>query len=84
MRKAFFEITNEAQKQITNIFDFVWPTAAALWNLRWQIRGFLDTVPGSSVSDLESRFVLGSEIHGTNFKKIFVLRWTLLLGQQGG
>jgi hypothetical protein len=68
----FFPPTRIATAQITDLFDFVWPTAAALWNLRWQVNGFLLEVPTSTPKQLHDRFVFGSTIHGTNLKKACV------------
>ena len=68
----FFQPTRVAASQITELFDFVWPTAAALWNLRWQVSGFLQEVPESTPKQLHDRFVFGSAIHGTNLKKACV------------
>jgi hypothetical protein len=72
MAYYFFSPTRVAAAQITELFDFVWPTAAALWNLRWQVSGFLQEVPGSTPMQLNDRFVFGSAIHGTNLKKACV------------
>lgn len=69
MAYYFFPPTRVATAQITELFDFVWPTAAALWNLRWQVNGFLQEVPDSTPKQLHDRFVFGSTIHGTNLKK---------------
>jgi hypothetical protein len=44
MAHYFFPSTESATDQITELFGFVWPTAAALWNLRWQVKGFLQEV----------------------------------------
>jgi hypothetical protein len=72
MAYYFFPPTRVAVAQISELFDFVWPTAAALWNLRWQVSGFLQEVPESSPVQLNDRFVFGSKIHGTNLKKACV------------
>lgn len=72
----FFPPTRVATAQITEIFDFVWPTAAALWNLRWQVAGFLRELPDATPKQLHDRFVFGSAIHGTDLKKACVeTRW---------
>lgn len=63
-----FEETNDAAVEITRLFDFVWPTAIALWNLRWQVAGFLSVVPEASYEDVEARFVVGSGIHGADVR----------------
>ena len=39
--KYFFDSTKIASAQITDLFDFVWPTVTALWNLRWEVSGYL-------------------------------------------
>lgn len=63
-----FPETDEAAREITRLFDFVWPTAAALWNLRWQVSGFLTAVPDASSQDVAGRFVSGSGIVGADVK----------------
>jgi hypothetical protein len=63
-----FQETDEAASEITRLFDFVWPTAVALWNLRWQVDGFLNAVPNASYADVASRFVVGSGIHGADIR----------------
>ena len=63
-----FRETEEAAAEVTRLFDFVWPTAVALWNLRWQVDGFLSAVPGASYEDVASRFVLGSDIAGADIR----------------
>jgi hypothetical protein len=65
----FFPPTKTAVTQITELFDFVWPTAAALWNLRSQVNGFVQAVPNVTPKQLNDRFVFGSGVHGTNLKK---------------
>lgn len=50
--------------ELTQLFSFVWPTAAAMWNLRWQVRGFLDETPQATNEDLFARFVRGSSVTG--------------------
>ena len=60
--------------QLTEIFDFLWPSAAALWNLRWQVKGFLDSVPNASEAELTGRFVQGSGLRGVNLRKATIMR----------
>src|SRR4051794_1493616 len=36
-RYLFFKYSRSTFGQISELFDFIWPTAAALWNLRWQV-----------------------------------------------
>lgn len=39
--RYFFNSTKTAAAQVTDLFDFVWPTVTALWNLRWEVSGYL-------------------------------------------
>ncbi|MBZ4413734.1 hypothetical protein VZQ01_27140 [Myxococcus faecalis] len=66
---AFFESTSGAQKNLVELFDFVWPTAAAMWNLRWQVSGYLQALPSAPQESLMGRFVEGSGIQGVNLRK---------------
>lgn len=70
--KFFFHETRDAAKQFSELFDFVWATAPALWNLRWQVDGFLKAVPNASPTEIAERFVFGSGIHGSNLRKACV------------
>src|SRR5579863_2190693 len=65
----FFRTSRSAHRQVTELFDFVTPTAAALWNLRWQVVGFCSHHPASSVQVLDDRFVSGSGLHGANLRR---------------
>ncbi len=69
MKRPFFETTLEALNAITSIYDFLWPTAASLWNLRWQVAGYYHARPAASVPELQARFIEGSGIHGANLKR---------------
>ena len=64
-----FQCAEDAHREITSIFDFVQPTVIALWNLRWQVQGFLLQVPGASADDLANRFALGSGLRGGELKR---------------
>lgn len=67
--ELFFPASRQAISQITSLFDFVWPTAAALWNLRWQVQGFIAEVPHASVDQLKQRFLFGSKINNVDLKR---------------
>jgi hypothetical protein len=64
----FFRSSRHAADEITRLFGFVWPTAAALWNLRWQVNGYLSAVPDASVKQLNDRFVTGSQLGGADLR----------------
>lgn len=72
--KLFFMSSRQAADNITDIFDFVWPTAAAMWNLRWQVDGFLRVNPAVSEKVLAGRFIEGSGIRGANLKSACIGR----------
>ncbi|ULA66381.1 MAG: hypothetical protein LZF62_50371 [Nitrospira sp.] len=63
-RPVLFEPSRGILTELTQLFDFVWPTAAAMWNLRWQVQGFIAVTPNVTNLDLHARFVQGSTIHG--------------------
>jgi hypothetical protein len=65
----FFAATKNAHSQTTRLFDFVWPTATAMWNLRWQVAGYLKILPDSTDAQLKARFTEGASIHGANLKR---------------
>jgi hypothetical protein len=67
--ELFFPACRQAIKQVTSLFEFVWPTAAALWNLRWQVQGFIAEVPHASVDQLKHRFLFGSKINNVDLKQ---------------
>ncbi len=67
--ELFFPSSRQAIKQVTSLFEFVWPTAAALWNLRWQVQGFIAEVPDVSVDQLKQRFLFGSNINNVDLKR---------------
>ena len=50
-----FRETNEANSEVTRLFEFVWPTAIALWNLRWQV-----DANGREESDAANSQVIGA------------------------
>jgi hypothetical protein len=68
----FFEASRRTFDQVTGMFDFFWPTAAAMWNLRWQVDGYLRVRPDVTPTELSNRFVVGSDIHGANLKRACV------------
>lgn len=69
MRYLYFDTSRIIYEQLTEIFDFVWPTATGMWNLRWQVQGYVLANPETTVKELEGRFVAGSKIHGANLQR---------------
>ena len=68
-RKLFFGTSGAVADRLTETFDFVWSTATAQWNLRWQVDGFVRANPTANDEDLKSRFALGSGIRGANLRR---------------
>jgi hypothetical protein len=71
---TFFTATQDALDQITELYNFIWPTISAMWNFRWQIKGFVNEVGEENVTDqdLLKRFDWGSRIHGVNLKRAYL------------
>jgi hypothetical protein len=71
MKNRFFIPSNDAFDQITELYNFVWPTTSAIWNLRWQVKGFVNEVGIEKINDqiLLNRFDLGSGIYGVNLRQ---------------
>ena len=51
------------------LYDFALPAAAAMWNLRWQVRGYIDAKPDVSATELSDRFVFGSGFSYRNLRE---------------
>lgn len=66
--KLFFDASKSVAARLTDTFNFVWPTAAAIWNLRWQVNGLVSSLPSITEPDLLGRFVTGSGIIGANLR----------------
>jgi hypothetical protein len=69
---TYFAVSQDTLDQITELYDFIWPTVSAMWNLRWQIKGFVNEVGEVNDSDLVKRFDWGSKIHGVNLKRAYL------------
>lgn len=67
-----FRASRDAHVQITELFDFVHPTAIAMWNLRWQVQGFLSNVTNATAADLDGRFARGSELGSGSLRRATV------------
>lgn len=67
--QLFFQTSERTTDQITEIYDFIWPTAAAMWNLRWQVDGYLRASPNADTKELSGRFLSGSGIRSADLKK---------------
>ncbi|MFN7715969.1 MAG: hypothetical protein ACK5QS_10880 [Pseudanabaenaceae cyanobacterium] len=68
-QNLFFSSSSQIASRITDLYDFVWPTAAAIWNLRYQVDKFILDNPSIDDETLLSNFVAGSGIHGINLRR---------------
>jgi len=67
--KLFLLTSKKVAGRLTEVFDFVWPTATAIWNLRWQVAGYVSAYPTVTENELAGRFVAGSGIRGANLRR---------------
>lgn len=80
--RYIFRASRDTHAQITRLFDFVHPAAIAMWNLRWQVQGFIGSVPEASSKDLQDRFALGSNLSAGSIKRATVtITWEQQLEQ---
>lgn len=68
VRPVLFESVDFAER-VTEMYDFVWPTATAMWNLRRRVQRFMRAYPNATKNDLHCRFVEGSGIRGENLER---------------
>jgi hypothetical protein len=67
-----YKCARDAHEQITRLSDFVSPTIVAMWNLRWQVQGFIGAMPRATQDDIVQRFALGSDVRGNEIKRACV------------
>ena len=63
----FFDRSKLLYAQNLELFDFFWPTATAIWNLRWQVKGYIDARGDDlTTEELFSRFASDEKIMRAN------------------
>src|SRR6202035_4288104 len=67
MQLFFTESRNFAARN-QQLFDFIHTSSVALWNLRWQVQGFVGARPDASADELSGRFASGTDIRANNIK----------------
>lgn len=67
-RSYFLKETYDAKREITELYNFLWPTVASLWNMRWQVNGYLTVRPNATEIELNKRFNEGFDVQRINFK----------------
>lgn len=61
-KKHFFNSSKMFDAQITDIFDYLWPTITALKNLRWQVNGYYHLSGAKENVKLTAKFVEDDDI----------------------
>lgn len=64
----YFRSSQDFKQRYSALFDFMYPAATAMWNLRWQVQGYLAVAPNATKDDLMGRFVKGSQIGSVNLR----------------
>ncbi|MFE6714008.1 hypothetical protein [Streptomyces sp. NPDC057695] len=72
MEQFFFSASKDFGTEMTRLLDFVRPASVALWNLRWQVQGFVAAVDDATDDDLSNRFASGSGFQARNLRRICV------------
>ncbi|WP_329492954.1 hypothetical protein [Kitasatospora herbaricolor] len=82
MQRFFFAESRSFGYRATQLFDFIHPASVSLWNLRWQVQGFVTAVPDATEDELSGRFANGSGIQSTNLRRVCIdTSWEDQLGQ---
>lgn len=75
--RPFFMASSDFAESVIDLFDSVWPCAAAMWNLRWQVKGFVAETTDATDDALRARFIEGSGIKGANLRRACISHnWT--------
>ncbi|MGW4905419.1 hypothetical protein [Streptomyces sp. NPDC004270] len=78
----FYAQSNDFAARNSQLFDFIHTSSAALWNLRWQVQGFVQVRPEASSGELSDRFTSGTDIRANNLKGTCIdTSWEDQLGQ---
>ncbi|WP_328369099.1 hypothetical protein OG800_43025 [Streptomyces sp. NBC_00445] len=82
MQRFFFAESRSFGYRVNQLFDFIQPASVALWNLRWQVQGYVSAVPGATDTELAGRFSHGAGVRANNLKGVCIdTPWEDQLGQ---
>lgn len=77
MANRMFDATNNFFTAFTQVNDFAQVSAASVWTMRWQVKGFFaesgfysETHTRPKQADLKSRFLAGSGLQRANFRSL--------------
>ncbi|MFD4220468.1 hypothetical protein [Streptomyces griseus] len=78
----FFQESRSFAALNSQLFDFIHTSSAALWNLRWQVQGYVSVSPQATKQDLSDRFTSGSGISANNLRGTCIdVAWEDQMGQ---
>jgi hypothetical protein len=78
----FFKESRAFAARNTQLFSFISTASVALWNLRWQVQGYVDVRPAANAKELSDRFASGTDIQANNLKGTCIdTPWEDQLGQ---
>jgi hypothetical protein len=69
MRKPCLEVSVDFCDRISEMYTFVWPTAASLWIMREAVGQYRSTHPEATDSELNDALFASSGIHGVSVRK---------------
>jgi hypothetical protein len=64
----FFNETRSFAFRNRQLFDFVHTSSVALWNLRWQVQGYVGARPQATADEISAGFAGGTNIRANNLK----------------
>lgn len=81
----FFNQSKLLSAQILDLYDFLWPTVTAIWNLRWQVKGYIDVRSDTITNEeLNARFSSDNKIiRGNLYRSCIDTSWDEHLEQYG-
>lgn len=71
MKQFALELTGQYRASNTRLVAYTTSSAAALWNMRWQVRGFVAENPDATEAEVFGRFSAGSGLRAGNLRGIF-------------
>ena len=72
MKLYFFKTTRSTHEKISELFDFVWPAVAAMWNFRKQVSDYLTDNPNAHDQQLDEHFTHPASIYGASLKSAWL------------
>jgi hypothetical protein len=74
MKPYFFEHTRNAHLRISELYDFAWPTVAAIWSFRAQLTDYMAAHPNAEDRELDEKFAHPANVYGASLKSAWMSR----------